>query len=210
MRFFNWLKTSFLTGLAVIAPFGLVLLFVYKLLGWIFSLVSAVPAKIIEYPVSDYHLPEWVFNLAGIVCTVLLVVLAGSTAKNIISKSLVRFGESIILRIPLIRTAYNASKQILNTLFITSEMKKSGRVVVFEYPKENVYSMGFLMGRMKAGEGHNVLDETLVNIFVPTTPNPTSGFYVMVPESKVKEVPMSVDQAFNVIISGGLSSSSRD
>lgn len=214
MRFFNWLKTGFLTGLAVIVPFGLAFLFLYKLSVWIFSLVSAVPAKVIEYSVSDYRFPEWAFKLAsfsiGIVFTVFLVVLAGYTARNIIGNRLVRFGESIILSIPLIRTAYNASKQILKTLFITSEMKKSGRVVIFEYPKENVYSMGFLMGRMKAGEGHNVLDETLVNIFVPTTPNPTSGFYVMVPESKVKEVPMSVEQAFNVIISGGLSSSSRD
>ncbi len=214
MRFFKWLKTAFLTGLAVIVPFGLALLFLYKLSVWIYSLVSAVPTVALDYLVSDYRFPEWVFKLAsfsiGVFCTVFLVVIAGYTARNIIGNRLVRFGESIILTIPLVRTAYNASKQILKTLFATSEMKKRGGVVIFEYPKENVYSIGFLMSRMKPGEGHNIFDETIANIFVPTTPNPTSGFYVMVPESKVREIPMSVEQAFNVIISGGLASSSKD
>lgn len=214
MRFFGWVKTGFLTGLAVIVPFGLAILFLYKLSVWIYSLVSPVPAMVLEYSVPDYGLPEWVFKLisfsVGILCTVFLVVMAGYAARNIIGNRLVGFGESIILSIPLVRTAYNASKQILKTLFVTSEIKKSGGVVIFEYPKENIYSIGFLMGRMKPGEGHNPLDETVVNIFVPTTPNPTSGFYVMVPESKVREVSMSVEQAFNVIISGGLSSSSKD
>lgn len=216
MRFFNWIKTGFITGLAVIVPFGLVLFFLYTFSLWIYSLVSAVPAKLLA--VSDLHalhtLPEWVFRLisfsVGIFFTVFLVVLAGYVTRNIIGNRLVRFFESIVLSIPVVRTAYNASKQIVKTLFAPHAIRGGRGVVVFEYPKEGIYSIGFLMGRMKPGERHNVLDETVVNIFLPTTPNPTSGFYLMVPESKVKQVPMSVEQAFNVIISGGLSSSTDD
>ncbi len=213
MRFFNWIRAGFLTGLVVIVPFGLAIVFIYKISGWIYSLVSAVPAMLLEGSVANYSFPDWVFKLMsfsiGIFCTVVLIVLVGYMTRNVIGNRLVRFNESIILSIPIVRTAYNASKQILKALFSTSEIKENGGVVIFEYPKENVYSMGFLMSKMKPGEGHNVLDETLVNIFVPTTPNPTSGFYVMVPESKVKVISMSVEQAFNIIISGGLSSSSR-
>ncbi|MCY3972667.1 MAG: DUF502 domain-containing protein [Candidatus Dadabacteria bacterium] len=213
MRFFNWIKTGFITGLAVIVPFGLVLFFLYSFSLWIYSLVSAVPARLLA--VSVLHtLPEWVFKLIsfsiGVFFTVFLVVLAGYVTRNIIGNRLVKFFESIVLSIPVVRTAYNASKQIVKTLSAPHAIRGGRGVVVFEYPKEGIYSIGFLMGRMKPGERHNVLDETMVNIFLPTTPNPTSGFYLMVPESKVKQVPMSVEQAFNVIISGGLSSSPED
>ncbi len=212
MRFFNWLRKGFLTGLAVIVPFGLAIFFVYTISLWIYSLVIAVPSRVLEYLVTDYSFPEWVFQLIsfsiGIFCTVFLVVLAGYVARNIIGNRLVSFAESIILSIPVVRTAYNASKQILGTLFGTSGIRQGNGVVIFEYPREGIYSIGFVMGKMKPGEGHNVLEETLVNIFLPTTPNPTSGFYLMVPESKVIEIPLTVEQAFNVIISGGISSSS--
>ena len=216
MQFFNWIKTGFFTGLAVIVPFGLSIFVIYKVSLWIYSLVSAVPSRLLEGPVSSYAivLPEWVFKLIsfsiGTFFTVFLVVLFGYVAKNIIGNRLVKFFESILLAIPVVRTAYNASKQIVKTLFVSSRIREGGVVVVFEYPKEGIYAIGFLMGRMKPGEGHNMLDETVVNVFLPTTPNPTSGFYLMVPESKVKQVPMSVEQAFNVIISGGLSSSADD
>lgn len=213
MRFVNWIKTGFFTGLAVTVPFGLVLYFTYKLSLWIYSLVSAVPAKLLAVS-ALYTLPEWVFKLIsfsiGFFFTIFLVVLTGYVTRNIIGNRLVKFFESIVLSIPVIRTAYNASKQIVKTLFAPPATKSGRGVVVFEYPKEGIYSIGFLMGKMKPGEGHNVLDETVVNIFLPTTPNPTSGFYLMVPESKVKQVSMSVEQAFNVIISGGLSSSPED
>ncbi len=213
MRLVNWIRAGFLTGLVVIVPFGLSLFFTYKVSLWIYSLVSAVPAMVLENSIYNYSFPDWVFKLIsfsiGVFCTVFLVVLTGYTARNIIGNRLVSFVESIILTIPLVRTAYNASKQILKTLFFTagSGEEQNRRVVIFEYPKEGVYAIGFLMNKMKPGQGHNILDETLVNIFLPTTPNPTSGFYVMVPESKVREIPMSVEHAFNVIISGGLAAS---
>lgn len=214
MRLFNWIKSGFLTGLAVIVPFGLATFFVYQVSLWIYSLVSVGPAKLLDEVSVVHTLPQWVFKLAsfsiGFFFTVFLVVLVGYVTRNIIGNRLVKFFESIVLSIPVIRTVYNASKQIVKTLFAPAAIRGGRGVVVFEYPKEGIYSIGFLMGRMKPGEKHNVLDETVVNIFLPTTPNPTSGFYLMVPESKVKQVPMSVEQAFNVIISGGLSSSTDD
>ncbi|WP_462137226.1 DUF502 domain-containing protein [Candidatus Mycalebacterium sp.] len=212
MSFFNSLRNAFLTGLAVIVPFGLALFFVYIISGWFYSLVSAVPSMALEYWLPTTHFPAWVVKLIsfsiGISGAVIFVLVTGYVVRNIVGNRLVSFIESIILSIPIIRTAYNASKQILNTLLGRSNQADKG-VVMFEYPKEGIYSIGFVMGRMKPGEAHNVLDETLVNIFVPTTPNPTSGFYMMVPESRVREIPLSVEQAFNVIISGGLSSSSK-
>ncbi len=212
MRFFNWLKTGFLTGLAVIVPFGLAIFFAYTISLWIYSLTSAIPQKVLQYSVFvNYTFPDWVFKLisfsVGAFFTIFLVVMTGYVTRNIIGNRLVGFAESIILTIPVVRTAYNASKQILKTLFSTPGVDDSRGVVIFEYPKEGVYSIGFFMGKMQPGEAHNVTDEVLVNIFLPTTPNPTSGFYLMVPESKVREVPMSVEQAFSVIISGGLSTS---
>ncbi|QMU55753.1 MAG: DUF502 domain-containing protein [Candidatus Mycalebacterium zealandia] len=213
MSFFNSIRNAFLTGLAVIVPFGLALFFVYVISGWLYSLVSAVPSMALQHWFPAMHFPAGVVKLIsfsiGISGTVIFVLVAGYVVRNILGNRLVSFIESIILSIPVIRTVYNASKQILNTLLGHSHQKGKG-VVMFEYPKKDIYSIGFVMGRMKPGEAHNVLDETLVNIFVPTTPNPTSGFYLMVPESKVREIPLSVEQAFNVIISGGLSSSSKE
>ena len=117
------------------------------------------------------------------------------------------YGEQLITKIPLARTIYIAIKQIIETLFMGTGMKNLKRVALFEYPRKGIFSIGFITGTLEPGQHHNLTDKTLVSIFVPTTPNPTSGYYIMIPQEDVKELHISVEDAFRIIMSAGLAAS---
>ena len=198
-------RQNILTGVLVTVPFGLTILILYKLGAWIVSLVSSIPEKIISNPFA--HLPDFhiVINfLIGLAGTVLIVLIVGAVARNILGGKLVNFGESIISRIPLARTIYIATKQVIETLFMGTGMKKLKRVALFEYPRKGIYSIGFITGTLEDGQHHNLSGKKLVSIFVPTTPNPTSGYYIMVPEEDVTELQITIEDAFRIIMSAGL------
>ena len=120
------------------------------------------------------------------------------------------FGESLISKIPLARTFYVSVKQVVQTLFFTSQMQSMKRVVLVEYPRKGVRAIAFVTGVTEAGRSHNATDRKLVSLFVPTTPNPTSGIYVMVPEEELQELDISVEDAFRLVVSAGISQSDSD
>ena len=205
------IRQNILAGIVVLVPFGLTIFILYKLGKWVIAWVSAAPARFIK-PIEA--LSEPFFQLAtfsiGLFGTLIIVLIIGTIARNFIGRKLVNFFESLISRIPLARTVYIATKQIIETLFFATGMRNLKRVAMFEYPRKGIFSIGFITGTLNPGEHHNSTDRTLYSIFVPTTPNPTSGYYIMVPEEDVMELDISVEDAFRLIVSAGLATNKFD
>lgn len=180
------LKKSFFTGLLVVIPIGAT---VYILLFLISILNDLLPFSFLPYG-------------TGIVLTVILITLVGFMTTNFIGKRLIDLGEQFIARIPLVKNVYAAVKQISDAM-LSQPDKKYRRVVLIEYPRRGIYTLAFVTG-IARGEIQNKTQGNVINIFVPTTPNPTSGFYLMIPESDVIDLVMSVEDAFKLLISGGM------
>ncbi|HSE83593.1 MAG TPA: DUF502 domain-containing protein [Thermodesulfobacteriota bacterium] len=197
------LRRNFLAGLLVTIPFGLTFFILFKLSKWIIGFVSAAPAKVLIGSLSE--LPPTLSHLitfaAGLLGTILIVLFAGIVARNFIGRKLLAFGEGLISRIPFARTIYTGTKQIIETVF-GEGLKDIKRVVMFEYPRKGIYSIGFVTGVLLNTES----GKRLLGIFLPTAFNPTGGFYFLIPEDEVKELPISVEDAFRIIVSGGLAS----
>jgi uncharacterized membrane protein len=197
-------KRSFLTGLLVIIPFGLTLFVVYKISLWVVGIISFVPAKFIE-PLSVIPKPlyQYVTFSIGLIGALIIIISIGVVARNYLGGKLLHFGESIISKIPFARTIYSASKQIIETVLFSRGFKGIKKVILLEFPRKGIYCLGFVTGNVINNINNNS-NEELLSIFVPNTPNPTTGYYLMLPESEVHEVALSVEDAFKVIISGGL------
>jgi len=205
-RIYSFFKQNILAGVLVTVPFGLTFFILYKLGAWIVSLLSAAPARLIggylaELPGGLYEASLFLIGLLG---TLLVVLFIGAVARNFVGKKLVDFGEAIISKIPLTRTIYVATKQVINTLFVGTGIKNLKRVALLEFPRKGVYSIGFITGSLEPGVHQNQSDKRLLSVFVPTTPNPTTGYYVMLPEEEVTELPIAIEEAFKIIMSGGL------
>jgi uncharacterized membrane protein len=205
-RISNAFRQNFLAGLIVTVPFGLTVFILFTLGKWIVELLSAAPAKVLIRPLSQLHPSLFQLSTFGIGLggTIIIVLFVGSIARFYTGRKLLGIGESIIARIPLARTIYTASKQVIESIFLTTGFKGVKRVVMFEYPRKGVYSIGFVTGTIKQEADRNTSGKNLVGIFVPTTPNPTSGYYIMLPEEDITELPISTEDAFRIIISGGL------
>ena len=209
--FTNSIRQNLIAGILVIIPFGLTVFILYKLIRWVIKIFSKAPAKILE-PFTEIHpsLFEVITFSIGIVTTLLIVLFIGAVARNYLGRRLVTFGENLITRIPFARTLYIAIKQVIETLFFTADMKNMSRVAAVEYPRKGVRSIGFITGTTEPNTYHNVTNQRLVSVFIPTTPNPTSGYYVMVPEEDLDELDISVEDAFRLIVSAGLSTNKTD
>jgi len=199
-------RQNFLAGLIVTVPFGLTIFILFKLGRWVVKLISAAPAKVLNRPLSDLDTSLFqLFTFAiGLIVTILIVLIAGKIARHYTGRKLLGVGEAIISRIPLARIIYTATKQVVESIFLTTGYKGLRRVVMFEFPRHGVYSLGFVTGSIKDDSRRNASGRNLLSIFIPTTPNPTTGYYVMLPEEEVKELQISIEDAFKIIISGGL------
>ena len=186
--------------------FGLTLFVVYKISLWVVRVISFVPAKFIE-PLSVIPQPlyQYVTFSIGLIGALVIIVSVGIVARHYLGGKLLGFGESIISKIPFASTIYSASKQIIETVLFSTGYKGFKKVIMLEFPRKGIFCLGFVTGNV-ANKARDDTDETLLSIFVPNTPNPTSGYYLMLPEREVQEVSISVEEAFKVIISGGLAS----
>ena len=138
----------------------------------------------------------------GLVIGVLLITLIGAIAAGFLGRWIIRLGESILNRMPVVRTIYGASKQILETV-ISTQSDAFREVVLVEYPRRDLWVIGFVTGGTK-GEVARRVDIDMVNVFVPTTPNPTSGFLLFCPRDEVIFMEMSVEDAVKLVVSGGI------
>ncbi len=180
------LKNSFITGLLVVIPISLT---IYILVFLIKFLNSLLPFYFLPYG-------------TGILLTIIIVTIVGFMTNNILGKRFIDMGENIISNIPLVKNVYNAVKQISDAMF-TSRSKGFSRAVLIEYPRKGTYVVAFVTGIA----GERLQDKTkrkVINLFVPTTPNPTSGFYLMIPEEDMISLDMSVEDAFKLVVSGGM------
>jgi len=192
------LKNYFFTGLLLVVPVALTFLVVRWLVNLMDSmLISVLPGAL--------H-PDLRFGLSipgvGLVATLLLILAIGMLAANIFGRSLVNFSERMVDRIPVVKGIYMLFKQVSDTVF-NRDRGAFRQVVLIEYPRKGIWAVAFVTG-VSSGEVQNVTAKKLVNIFVPTTPNPTSGFYILVPEEDIIPLTMTVEEAFKLVISGGM------
>ncbi|WP_226621500.1 DUF502 domain-containing protein [Alloyangia pacifica] len=197
---FASLRASFLTGLVVIAPVGLTIWLIWTLFGWVDGFVlPLVPQR--------FNPEEYIgINLRGVGVIFFLVftILVGWVAKGLIGRSLIRFAETLVDRTPVVRSIYSGIKQIAETVFAQSE-RSFEKACMVQYPRKGIWAIGFISTQAK-GEilARSDVMGDLISVFVPTTPNPTSGFLLYFPAEDVVELDMSIEDAAKLVISAGL------
>ena len=197
---FTGLRNSFLTGIVVILPITLTVWLLWSFVGWIDGWVLPF--------VPDWFQPEqWIgINLRGVGLIFFLVftVVVGWIAKGLIGRSLIRTAEGLVKSVPVVRSIYGGVKQIAETVFTQAD-RSFEKACLIQYPRKGIWAIGFISTNAK-GEVNRRSDteEQLVGVFVPTTPNPTSGFLLFFPQSDVIELNMSVEEAAKLVISAGL------
>jgi len=192
------IKNYFLTGILVTAPVVITFWIVISLVRLFDRLVTPL---IPFYLNPNYYLPRDVPGL-GLIILVIFLVVIGSLTANFFGSWLLKKTDLIIQRIPLIKVFYKTIKQILETILKTNSDAFREAVLV-EYPRKGIWVIGFTTGDVE-GEVKNKLKTNMINIFIPTTPNPTSGFLLMVPKSEIKKLNVSVDDAIKTIVSAGI------
>ena len=218
---FARLRASFLTGLVVIAPVGLTIWLIWTVIGWVDGFVLPfVPEgyqpeamvnrllgneRFVNGPGSDEN-PNWItVNIRGVGVFVFLLftILVGWAAKGIIGRSIIRFAESLVERTPVVRSIYSGVKQIAETVFAQSD-RSFEKACMVQYPRKGIYAIGFISTEAKGEVAVRSEQKDLLSVFVPTTPNPTSGFLLFFPKEDVVELDMSVEDAAKLVISAGL------
>lgn len=191
------LRRYLIAGLLVWVPLGVTLLVLNLLVNLMDSSLLLLPAALRPDQLLGFHVPG-----LGIVLTVAVVVLTGMIVANFFGRRLVSAWEAVLARIPLVRSIYNAVKQVVETL-LSSNGKSFRKALLIQYPRNGIWTIGFQTGET-AAEAKAKTGYDLINVYVPTTPNPTSGFVILVPRQDVIELDMSVDDALKLIISMGV------
>lgn len=197
---FGRLRNSFLTGLVVVAPIGLTIYLIWTLAGWIDGWVLPfIPAG--WQP--DQYLGANVRGI-GVIIFLIFTIIVGWLAKGLIGRSLLRWGEGLVDRMPVVRSVYGALKQIAETVFSQTDTNFD-RACLFQYPRPGVWALGFISTEARGEIKRRIpRDDSIVTVFMPTTPNPTSGFLLFVPRTDVIELDMGVEDAAKLVISAGL------
>lgn len=196
--FFARLRRYFFTGIVVTAP-GVITLYVT---WWFLKLVDTSVARLLptQYNPNTY-LPVYVPGV-GLIITVTVLILVGWFARNYVGRIFIRASEYVVERMPVVNTMYNALKQVFETT-MGSQSRAFREVVLFEYPRAGCWTLGFVTGTTK-GEIQHLTDSEVVNVYVPTTPNPTSGFLLFLPKKDLIYMEMSTEDAIKLIVSGGI------
>jgi len=186
--------------------------FISGLLFWIPLALSVIVIKFslefINELVPTKYLPETLFNLntdfpgSGIVLVLLVILITGVIVSNFLGRKLVTLWESVLNKIPGFRNVYNVLKKVSDTVF-NSSTESFRKAFLIQYPSKGIWVIAFQSGDYK-GEAESIIGEEMINLFVPTTPNPTSGFFVMMPKKDVFELNMTVEEAFKIVISAGV------
>jgi|TARA_B110000196_G_scaffold30675_1_gene23272 uncharacterized membrane protein len=200
MKNLNRLRNYFISGLLFWIPLILSVIVIKFFIELINSLVnSLVPQK---------YLPEAIFNLdttipgSGIILVLLIILITGVLVTNILGRKLVALWEKVLNKIPGFRNIYNVLKKVSDTVFNTST-ESFKKAFLIQYPSKGIWVIAFQSGDYR-GEAESIIGEETINLFVPTTPNPTSGFFVLIAKKDAFELDMSVEAAFKLVISAGV------
>lgn len=191
------MRKYFITGLLILVPLAITL--------WVLNLViSTMDQSLLLLP-ETWRPAHWLgHNIPGLgaILTLLIVFLTGLAARNFIGRRLVLLWEGLLTRIPVVKSIYSSVKQVSDTLFSPSG-NAFRKAVLIQYPRQGSWTIAFLTGA-PGGEVKNHLQGDFISVYVPTTPNPTSGFFLMLPRADAIELDMSVDAALKYIVSMGV------
>lgn len=192
------LRAYFLAGVIVTAPIGITVLLIWQFISFLDSHVASL--------IPDRYNPETYLPFSvpglGLLITIAFLTLVGFLAAGLAGRTMVRLGERLLSRMPIVRSVYGTLKQIFETVLAQSS-RSFREVVLVEYPRRGLGAIGFVTGPTK-GEIQARSADDLVNVFLPTTPNPTSGFLLFVPKRDLVHLDMTVEEAMKLVISGGI------
>ena len=190
------LRRYIMAGLLVWLPLGVTILVIKMLVDLMDRTLLLLPARYQPDQLLGMHIPG-----LGVIVAVTVVLGTGIIVANLFGRKLVAGWESLLARIPLVRSVYSAVKQIAETMF-SSNGQSFRKVLLVEYPRKGMWTLAFQTGT-EVGEAQRKTGRDVINIYVPTTPNPTSGFFIMIPREDTVELEMSVDEGLRMIISMG-------
>jgi uncharacterized membrane protein len=196
-------RANFFTGLAILLP-AVVSIAVFV---WLFGSVTKFTDNLLFFVPSGWKRnpltgdTHWYWSLVALLLAISLTALVGRAARNYFGRKLIQVVDLVLMRVPLLNKIYGAIKQV-NEAFTSSNKSSFKQVVLVEFPRPGLYSVGFITGEHHA-EVQAKTSEKVVSVFIPTTPNPTSGYLVLVPEDKIKRLEMQVADGIKFIISLG-------
>lgn len=196
------LKNDLIAGLLVVIPLATTIWLTITVANWVIGFLTSVPKQINPFDDLNPVLETGLTLLAGLAVPLFCILLIGLMARNIAGRWLLDVGERTLQAIPVTGAVYKTLKQLLETLLRDSG-NRFRRVVLVEYPRPGVWALGFVTGVI-GGELQARLSGAMLSVFIPTSPNPTTGWYAIVAEEEVIDLAMSVEDAFKVIISGGI------
>ena len=192
------MRAYFITGILVVAPVSITLYLAWIFIGFVDNRITPlIPVKYNPETYLPFALPG-----LGLLILVVTLILVGAATAGFIGRLWARLSEQILGRMPVIRNIYGAVKQILETV-LAQQSKAFREAVLVEYPRRGIWAIAFITGRTE-GEVQNITEEECINIFLPTTPNPTSGFLLFVPKKDLVHLDMNVEEAIKMVISGGI------
>ena len=193
-----FLQRYFISGLLIWLPLLVTILVIKFLVDLLGNILSLLPHNYQPDTLIGFHIPG-----IGVIITLAVIFLTGLIVANFIGRKLVEWGDALIARIPLVRTVYTSVKQVLETLF-TPGGQSFRKVLLVEYPRAGMWTIAFQTGETLPEIEKTLNTDSMISLYVPTTPNPTSGFLLIVPRASVIEVEMSVEQALKFVISLGV------
>ena len=196
------LKNDLIAGLLVVIPLATTIWLSIYLAKWAIDLFTRIPKQINPFDGLNPFLINILNFLVGLAVPLLTILIIGLMARNIVGRWLLDFGEQFLQAIPLAGSVYKTLKQILETLLGDSKTKFR-RVVIVEYPRKGVWTMGFVTGKVSP-QLQTHLTQEAISVFIPTTPNPTSGWYAIIPQTEAIDIDISIEDAFKILISGGI------
>ncbi len=191
------MKRYLIAGLLVWVPLGVTFMVIKLLVGMMDRTLVLLPEQYRPDNLLGVHIPG-----LGVVLITIIVLVTGMVVANLFGRKLVSLWESLLAQIPLVRSIYTGVKQILETVFSSND-QSFRKVLLVEYPRPGLWTLAF-QSSTTVGEAQAKTGRDVVNVFIPTTPNPTSGFFIMVPRDDVVELDMSVDDGLKMIISAGV------
>jgi uncharacterized membrane protein len=196
--FFSKLWRHFLSGILVTAPLALTVYLVWNTIKAIDDMmINLIPSSYLLGISFPYRLPGF-----GIIIAFVVFTLIGTVAAGFFGRLMVRTGENIVNRMPIVRSIYSAVKQIFEAVFLR-DRNSFREVILLEYPRKGIWTLGFVTGETM-GAIHEVSGDEVLNVFIPTTPNPTSGFLLFVPRKDVKSLDMTVEEGIKLVVSAGI------
>ena len=194
------IRNIFITGLLITLPIAIT----FFILKFLFKNLDALSPVFTELLIqAGAPIPEgFRIPFLGFFMTFLIILLVGILTTNIFGKQVVHLGETLVEKIPFVRRIYSATKQVV-VAFASADADSFKKVVLIEFPRKGIHAIGFVTGEAR-GEVQRHTTDQCINVFVPTTPNPTSGFLVFTPPEEVQEIAMSIEDGVKYVISGGI------